>query len=137
MANPNVGDRPIRGFALPDGTWLRGLADGQNFTYKSGITAHSGGTKAAALQLGAVGGTQLMYQLDTVAVNGDSALLPKAVAGTVCAVRNAGGATLSLYGQGTDTINGAATANNYDLATNVAALFFCAKDGAWSAIKSA
>lgn len=120
--------------ALQDGRWLRGLANGQNRSAINGLIAHAGGTKAAALQIPAA---VSLVQFDTVATNGDSALLPQAKAGTEVCVANSGAATLSLYGRGTDTINDAATATNYDLATNTSARFFCAVDGQWKAIKSA
>lgn len=120
--------------ALQDGIWLRGLANGQNRSYVNGLTAHAGGTKAAAYQMPA--GVALI-QFDTVAVNGDSALLPQAVAGTDITVISSGVATMSVYGRGTDTINDAATANAFSMATNTTARFVCAKDGQWKAILSA
>ncbi len=74
--------------------------------------------------------------MDTVAGSGDSALLPPCSAsGITIVVANAGANTLSIYGKGTDTINAAATANNYDLTTNTNAVFWCMKAGAWKAIK--
>jgi len=126
-----VGTAPSRGFGLQDGAWLLGLAGGQNRSYINSLTATAGGTKAAGYQIPA--GVALV-QFDTVATNGDSALLPEAKAGSVVMVSNAGAATLALYGRGTDTINDAATANNYDLATNKNALFFCALDGQWKSL---
>lgn len=120
--------------ALQDGVWLRGLANGQNRSYINGLTAHAGGTKAAAFQIPA--GVALV-QFDTVATSGDSALLPQALAGMEVTVANSGADTLSIYGRGTDTINDVATATNYDVATNVSVRFFCAKDGQWKGIKSA
>jgi hypothetical protein len=127
---PNDGGGP----ALVDQSWLLGLAGGANRNNVNGITAHSGGTKAAAFQLPA---NVALIEVETVAADNDSVLLPQAKAGTVVAVFNAGDHTLGIYGKGTDTINSVATATQYSLATTVAALFFCAKDGAWAAIKSA
>lgn len=120
--------------ALQDGVWLRALANGQNRSYQTGIVAHAGGTKADAFQLPA---GVAMLQLGTVATNGDSVLMPQAAAGTVVLVTNGGAADASIYGRGTDTINGAATANAYTLASGVTALFACLVNGAWVAIKSA
>jgi len=131
----NSGNAPKGiGFGLIDGKWLRGLAGGINFTYQNGFTAHAGGTKAAALQLPS---NVHLLEVDTVAADADSCLLPKAIAGTALMVYNAGAHTLDLYGQGTDTINTAATANAYALTTTQAALFFCSKNGSWAAIKTA
>lgn len=128
-----VGTPPTRGQrqSLVDGVWLLGLANGQNRSFANGLVAHAGGTKDAALQIPAAAG---LVQFDTCATNGDSALLPAAVAGTLVLVANSGAASLSLYGKGTDTINDAATANAYSLATNKNALFFCAKDGQWNSL---
>lgn len=129
-----VGVKPGSGFRMPDGTWLNGLANGQNRSVQGGFTAHAGGTKAAALQLPA--GVSLL-SVDTVATNADSVLAPQAKAGVTMCIFNNGAATLDVYGQGTDTINGAATATAYALTAGQAALFFCVADGAWAAIKTA
>lgn len=127
-----VGIAPTKGSGpgLQDGNWLNGLASGQNLSYQNGITAHSGGTKAAAFQLPA--GVAL-FQIDTVAAGGDSVLLPAAVAGTEINVFNNGANTLDIYGRGTDTINKVATATAYLLDAGTSANFFCAKNGAWGA----
>jgi len=127
---PPAGSGP----GLQDGQWLLAVAGGQNGSYQNRLIAHAGGTKAAAIQLAA--GVKI-FGFATVATTGDSALLPAAVAGTVCMVRNAGAQTLNLYGKGTDKINGVASATAYTLTTDTGAIFFCAIDGAWTAIKSA
>lgn len=98
----------------------------------TGITAKAGGTKAAATPL-----ANSLNLIATCATNGDSALLPKAIAGSVALVTNAGAANASLYGLGTDTINGQATANAYSLVAGKTALFVCYATGAWFAILSA
>lgn len=129
---------PIKGPFLVSGKYLddkfNQISGGGGSTVASGLVAHAGGTKAAALQIAS---GKALVGFGTVATNGDSALLPPAVAGTQLQVYNAGAATLSLYGHGTDTINGVATATNYDLTTKQSALFGCALDGHWSAIKTA
>ncbi len=128
-----IGTPPGTGFALPDGNWLNGLANGHNRSAQYGITAHAGGTKAAAFQLPA---QVAQLQVDTVASTSDSVLLPPCGAsGIEIVIANAGANTLSIYGKGTDTINAAATANNYDLTTNTNAVFWCVKSGLWRAIK--
>lgn len=131
-----VGIQPVAGGgpALIDQTWLLGLAGGGNLNFTNGLVAHSGGTKAAAFQIPA--GLAIAI-FKTVAVNGDSALLPGAAAREFIMVRNAGVATLSLYGRSNDTINGSATANAYSLTAGQSALFFCGGSSDWSAIKSA
>lgn len=130
-----VGIAPANGSgpALQDGQWLLGVAAGNNRAYKNGIVAHAGGTKAAAFQLPA--GVQII-EIDTVATNGDSVLMPAAVQGQIVMVCNNGAATLDIYGRGTDTINGVATATAYALTVNQSAVFFCAKNGNWGAVHS-
>lgn len=127
-----VGIAPTNGSGpgLQDGQWLLAVAAGGNRSYKNGITATAGGTKAAAFQLPA---SVQLFEIDTVATNGDSVLMPAAKAGQICMVFNNGAATLDIYGRGTDTINGAATATAFTLATDTCAIFFCAKNGAWGA----
>lgn len=136
-----VGKPPVANssYALQDGRWLLGLSAGLNRQYVNGITAHSGGTKAAALQLPA---NVAQIEVDTVAADNDSVLLPAAKAGMSVAVFNSGGHILAIYGRGTDTINAQATANALSLAAPATAagvgsnaFFYCCKDGAWAAIK--
>ena len=132
----SVGRSPVANstYALQDGRWLLGVAAGNNRSYQNGITAHAGGTKAAAFQLPA--GVQL-FEIDTVATNGDSVLMPAAVQGQIVMVFNNGAATLNIYGRGTDTINQSTTATAYTLTAGQTAIFFCAKNGAWGANKTA
>jgi hypothetical protein len=142
LAHATVGVPPIpaTGPGLVDGTWLNGLAGGSNFAYQSGITAHAGGTQAAAFQL--LPGVAL-FQISTVATTGDSVALPECVQGTWLMIANAGTGTLDVYGSpitngasGTlDTINATAGTSAYTLATNTNAIFFCPKNGAWAAGK--
>src|ERR1044071_8736408 len=69
------------------------------------LTAHAGGTQAAALAL-----TSIMNILATVATAGDSVKLPPAVIGLVIGVLNNGANSAQVFGAGTDNINGVATA---------------------------
>lgn len=125
---------PGGGPALVDQNWLNGLAGGANRSFINGRTATAGGTKAAAYQIPA--GVAIVG-FSTVATAGDSALLPAALAGTIVCVRNAGVASMNIYGRGTDRINGSTTATAYALVNDTSAIFFCALDGAWSAVKTA
>lgn len=67
----------------------------------SGLTAHSGGTQAAALQL-----TTAINNVTTVAAAGDSVVLPTSAAGMEITVTNSGANSMQVYGKGADTING-------------------------------
>lgn len=90
------------------------------------LTAHAGGGKAGALPLP----SQFNY-LGTVATAADSALMPAALAGRTCYVFNGGAAAAQLFGQGTDTIDGVATATGVPLTNAKRALFVCFVTGAW------
>lgn len=133
---PPIGSGP----GLQDGVWLNALSNGQNRSTVSGLVAHAGGTQAAALQIPAA---IAMVGFGTVATTNDSAKLPFALAGTMIMVRNAGAQTLAVYANNatnqatatTDKINGAANSSSYTLATNTVAIFWCDRDGFWSAIK--
>lgn len=134
-----VGQAPLStGPGLIDGTWLNGLAGGTNNLAQSGITA-AGTNQATAFQLPA---QVAMLEVDTAA-SSTGVALPQCVAGTRLWLRNAGASTLSIYGNATqnsltaanDTINGTAGSSAYTILTNTNAVFFCAKNGAWSAGK--
>lgn len=142
IAHAAVGTPPLGGIgpALQDGQWLLGLAGGTNYGYQSGITAHAGGTQAAATVLPT---NIALVEVDTVATTGDSVALPQCIQGTWLFLRNAGAGTLDVYGNTItnplsatlDTINATAGTSAYTLTTNTNAIFFCAKNGAWSAGK--
>lgn len=137
-----TGQVPGTGFNTTDGTWLNGLANGQNLSFVSGLTATAGGTQALAL---ALPGTATLIEVDTVATTGDSVMLPQCVASRVLTIVNAGAGTLYVYGNSAtnrvtgaaDTINGTAGSTAYQMATTIVAQFICAKTGAWKALKSA
>lgn len=136
-----TGTPPGTSFALQDGVWLNGLAGGLNRAYASGITAHAGGTQAAAFPLPP--GIALI-EVTTVASSADSVLAPQCLQGAEFKVYNASATTLNIYGQVAvnpvtgvaDTINGTAGSTAYQLTTKQAAEFFCSKNGAWAAIKT-
>lgn len=73
----------------------------------TGITAHSGGTQAAGVLL-----TAQYNRVDTVAAATDSVLLPvpRFVGQVIAVMNNASANSMTVYGSGTDTINGVATA---------------------------
>lgn len=126
---------PSNGFGMVDGTWLNGLAGGQNQTYQYGISA-AGTTQATATQLPA--GVYLI-QVDTAAASSGVAL-PPAVAGSEVYIFNNGLSTMSVYPSITnnvltgaqDTIN-KGTSYSGGIAAGAAAIFFSAKNGVWGA----
>lgn len=95
---------------------------GQSQSAAAALTAHAGGTKAAALLIG-----YGFSNLSVVATAADSILLPPAVAGAWCAVSNNGAASAQVFGGGTSTIRSVATGTGVALANAKTALFFCTK----------
>jgi len=137
-----TGQPQVQGFQTPDGTWLLGLAGGQNFSYQFGIVAHAGGTQAACTVLPA--GIAFM-SVDTVASSGDSVCLPFAVAGTNIQIANNSSTTLNIFGQAgnnpltgaADTINNTAGSTNYSPTTQQNVECVSPKNGVWRCMKGA
>lgn len=96
-----------------------------------GLTAHAGGTQAAALLL-----TSQFNTVTTVGTAADSLKLPVTSAATVgyfVIVQNATATSLQVFGSGTDTINAVATATGVAVAGNKFAIFWCTGAGTWVA----
>lgn len=137
-----IGIRPSAGFSLIDGQWARELSNGNNDTGINGITAHSGGTQAAAL---ALSNNFSLYEVDTVAADNDSVSLPFAAIGERKMVFNNGAHTLAIYASpntnpltgSTDVINKTVNTQSYTITTGQTVIFFCAKNGVWAANKTA
>lgn len=117
--------------ASPTWTLFESSGGAIAFSSADGITAHSGGTKALAIALAAN-----INRVTVVAADNDSALLPPVGAGGFAVITNTGTHILGLYGAGTDTINGIATANQYSLGPNQTAVFYAPVAGAWQSMSS-
>lgn len=128
---------PNNGPGLVDGTWLNGLAGGQNQSYQAGIAAAGTSSHATSTQLPA--GIALI-EVDTVAAN-SGVSLPPAVAGTSIAVFNSTATTLTVYPSisnnpatgSQDTINGGASFSATGASGGTVSVFICAKTGVWGA----
>lgn len=90
------------------------------------LTAHSGGTQAAALAL-----TASYNRLTTVAALGDSVRLPASAAGLAVTIDNQGAFPAQVFGAGTDTINGIATATGISQGVGIIATYYCTAAGNW------
>jgi hypothetical protein len=90
------------------------------------ITAHAGGTQAAARAL-----TCQHNRLTTVATTADSVLLPPSDVGMEVTIANDGANAAQVFGAGTDTIDGVATATGVPLSATKRALFICLTKGKW------
>lgn len=129
------GVAPQNGFGMQDGTWLNGLAAGENCTYQSGVAA-AGSTQAGSTQLQP---GYALVEVDTVA-SSTGVALPPAIQGTEISIYNNGANTLTVYPSianngatgAQDTINNGSSLSG-GIATHASALFFCAKNGAWAA----
>lgn len=119
----------VPGFRMFDGAALNRLFSRVfqgGLSREDTITATAGGTKAAARVL-----TKTNNHITVCATGGDSVLLPKAIAGSRCVVRNDGAASLNVFAKGTDTINGVATGTATALAAAKAIELVCFTAGAW------
>lgn len=150
MANPTPLSPRQTGFRLPMGEWFNDIitrvnglvsglysqtvnAFGLNLTnLTTGITAHAGGGQADATQLSA-----LVNVVDTVATAADSVKLPApTVVGQVVIVSNTAAAAAQVFGSGTDTINGVATATGVSLAAGKTGIYIATTIGAAAAWRS-
>jgi hypothetical protein len=132
-----VGNRPSKGYAAIDGTWVVGLAEGQNYTYQYNITATGSTAQVGAAQIPA---GKYMVEVDTTP-SGGSVTIPTCVPGTQFILYNNGAQTLNVYpslannpATGVqDTINNQTSlGNGTGLATHTQTAFACIKAGVWS-----
>lgn len=84
-----------------------------------GLTAQADGTKANATALG-----YGINTLTTVAGAADSVLLPYAYPGAVVVIANTVATAIQVFGKGTDTVDGVATATGIDQAASARAIYF-------------
>lgn len=92
------------------------------------ITARAGGGQALATAL-----TTEMNRIATVATAGDSVKLPASAAGLTIIIENAAANPVQVYGAGTDTINGVATATGVSQMASSVVIYTCYTAGAWYA----
>lgn len=110
------------------------VASGTSSTPQNNLTAHAGGTQAAAFPL--AGSSR--YRVTTVGTAGDSVSLPLA-AGQALVLINASATSMNVFAfnGSSDTINGTAGSTAYALAGGKVAEFFSAGAGAWNVMLSA
>lgn len=103
---------------------------------ETGLTAHSGGTQAAALALSATKG---IHNVTTVAAGNDSVVLPASTGGgAVHWVKNSAAAnSLQLYGLGSDTIDGVTASTGVAVAAGKSRLVVDAVSGTWLSLLGA
>jgi hypothetical protein len=132
-----VGTAPIpsNGPGLVDGTWLNGLAGGQNFNYQYAFTA-VGTNQATSLQLPA---GVFLLEVDTAGSGGATGVaLPPCLQGTAVLLDDNTAYTIDVYPAiavnpitaAQDTINNSTSTT---ITTYASKLFSCAKNGVWAA----
>jgi hypothetical protein len=94
------------------------------------LTAHAGGTQAAALALSA---TKAIHHVTVCATAADSVKLPVLAVGERHTVINSGAAALQVFGAGTSTINDIATATGISILPGNAMEFEAIATGKWYA----
>lgn len=115
-----------RGIGLIDKTRLNALLNVPQTSVETGITAAAGGTQAAARQLLAA-----YSVVSTVATAADSVKLLPAVPGIEMIVVNDGLNSMQVFGSGTDTINGVATATGVAQAPGTTVRYISNATGTW------
>ena len=102
---------------------------------ENNITAHAGGTQAAAL---AINPLKSVHNVTTVATAADSIKLPLATgSGVQHLIHNSSATSLQLFGSGTDTINAVATATGVAIAAGKSRLCTDIAVGKWVSMLSA
>ncbi len=96
-------------------------------SYSNGLTAHAGGTQAAALAL-----PSMINNVSTVTTAADSVKLPVSAAGlNIVVINSAAANAMQVYGAGTDTINGVATATGVSQSAGTVVVYSCTAAGEW------
>lgn len=130
-----LGSNPFPNFNpgrhLMDGDDLNKIG-GMLGSAESGKTATAGGGRPTAYPIVAAN-----TQFSVVATGGDSCVLPVAYPGLRCAIQNDGAASLQVFGNGTDTIQGTAGATGVALANGATAMYLCIVAGKWQRFVSA
>lgn len=113
------------------GAWhaeVGGGYSGQLFTEQAqdNIVARAGGGQALATQLVAQ-----TSRIVTVATSGDSVKLPASAPGLELVLINSGANPMQVYGAGTDTIDGIASATGVSQMASSVVIYTCTSAGAW------
>jgi len=103
---------------------------------ETGLTAHAGGTQAAALALSA---TKSFHNVTTVGTAADSIVLPASTGGgAIHWIKNSAAAnSLQLFGLSADTIDGVAAATGVAVGAGKSRIVIDAVSGAWQSILGA
>ena len=123
VLNPN---KYLPGVRLFSGNALNESLGNPLVSYEGSITAHAGGGKTNAYQLGA-----RLNQIDTVATGADSVKLPASVPGASIVVINNGANAMQVFGANSDTINGVATGTGISQPAGTSYTYRCVEANKW------
>jgi hypothetical protein len=122
---------------LQDGQWLQGLANGNNFSFQSGITA-AGTNQTTATVLNP---NFFMMEVDTSGSGGATGVaLPSCVAPDFMVLNNNTAYTIVVYPAvannpitlAQDVIDVGSQATSTTITTYASKIFACAKNGVWT-----
>lgn len=113
-------------FAIATGTGSFTVSGPLRRKATDSIAAYAGGGQTNATAL-----TSDINRVTTVAAAADSVKLPTSVAGMTVFIINSGANSMQVFGAGTDTINGIATATGVSQAAGKVATYVCAAAGSW------
>ena len=131
VANATVaGLGAIQDVVIPDSvspTFVNATLTGYLYESAAGaVAAFAGGGQASATPLAAE-----VNRITTVTTAGDSVKLPASVVGLTLLLINTGANPMQVFGAGTDTVDGVATAVGVSQMQNSVVLYICAVAGAW------
>lgn len=126
------------------GDWYtEGLATGwapgglQTLSFNSAVVAFPTGGQVASQGSAPAALTGMVNNVITVATAGDGVVLPAATVGVSILARNAGVASMQVFGAGTDTINSVATATGVPQDPNTSVTYDCFVAGNWIGVPDA
>lgn len=133
---PHMGKSLVIYSCFVAGAWrTEGLATGfggpglQTLSFAATMTADAAGTQAGAIANAQM--KSMVNRFSTVAAQGNGGALPAAVAGLAVMVINRGANAMQVFGTGTDTVNGIATATGISQGASTTATYVCNVAGNW------
>jgi fibronectin-binding autotransporter adhesin len=112
------------------GWFADGLGSGQSGSIQT-LTSQGAITGGGTSQSTATAVTQALANITTSSASPAGVTLPPAKAGMQIAVANNSGNTITVYGNGSDTIGGTAGSTGVSQATATLTLYICFANGAW------
>lgn len=121
-----IGDTKMQVLAIFNPSAIQFNNGGSVTGVATALTAHAGGTQAAALAL-----TAAFNRISVSATLGDSVRLPAATVGQIVTIDNQGAAPIQVFGAGTDTVRGIATATGVSQGVGIITTYYCLVAGNW------